>query len=63
MNKIIVSCARVPLLCKIQHSWKFHHTTGCNRYSICSRCKARMVTWYIGGYQPVDMEWLKGAAK
>lgn len=46
-------------LCKIGlHNWKFSHDTGFNEYYECKRCKKKKDEYPLGGYQPIDRDWL-----
>ena len=41
------------------HKWETKKDTGINRYQECLRCgKRRIVTYRLGGYQPIDRNWL-----
>jgi hypothetical protein len=47
-------------LCRIGlHSWAYVRGTF-NTYHQCSGCGARTIRYGIGGYQPIDRQWLGG---
>lgn len=52
---------RRPLACRLAlHDWDRARDTGKHGYDVCFRCGERRITeLHPGGYQPVDMEWLR----
>ena len=40
------------------HKWQFVKQMGYNEYYECDICKKRDVEYLLGGYSPIDREWL-----
>jgi len=45
--------------CWFFHKWKTKKTTGFTRYQECVKCKSRRIVQSHGGYQPLNLDFLK----
>jgi hypothetical protein len=51
----------IPLACRLGwHMWWHMVDTRVYRYQQCVRCDGRRAVKYIGGYQPLNYDWLAG---
>lgn len=63
MKIVIETPNKMPLICRLFHSWILILDNGHSIYKQCSRCPARMMTQPDNeDYEPFDMEWLLGTS-